>query len=108
MPRVEWSSNYSGYLMRASRHPNPRSYTPQRNLLILEAFRNVKGHPESFSLAVFSDRVAIDANGHVYVLDQEDYDGMMELAQAVARLPKAEGYRNQWRVHHERTCYPTE
>ena len=108
MPRVEWSSNYSRYLMRASRHPNPRSYTPQRNLLILEAFRNVKGRPERFSLAVFSDRVAIDANGHVYVLDQEDYDGMMELAQAVARLPKAEGYRNQWRVHHERTCYPTE
>ena len=106
MPRVEWSSKYSGYLMRASRHPNPHSYTPQRNLLTLVAFRNAKGDPESFSLAVFPDRVAIAANGQVYVLDQEDYDGMMELAQAVAGLPKAEDYRNQWRGRQERTCYP--
>ena len=103
MPRVEWSSKYSGYLMRASRHPDPQSYTPQRSLFTLIAFRNVKGDPESFSLAVFSDRGAIDANGHVYVLDQEDYDGMMELARAVARLPKAEGYKNKLRVRQERT-----
>ena len=94
--------------MRASRHPNPHSHTPQRSLLTLVAFRNAKGDPESFSRAVFPDRVATDANGHVYVPDQEDYDGMMELAQAVAGLAKAEGYRNQWRVRQERTCYPTD
>ena len=90
--------------MRASQHPDPHSYTP----LILIAFRSAKGDPKSFSLAVFSHRVMIDANGHVYVLDQKDYDGMMELAQAVAGLAKAEDYRNQWRVRQERTCYPTD
>ena len=108
MPRVEWSSNYSGYLRRASRHPEPHAYTPQRNHLTLVAFRSEKGDHRSFSLALFSDRVAVDANGHVYVLDQRDYDGIMQLVQAVARLPKAEGYRNQWRVRQERTCYPTD
>lgn len=106
MSPPEWSSKYSGYLQRASHHPNPHSYTPQRDLLTLVGLRNAPTEPEGFSLAVFSDRVAIDMKGNVFVLGQEDYDGIVGLAQATETLPKTGKFRNQWRVRHEITSRP--
>ena len=106
MSKLEWSSKYSGYLQRADHHPNPHSYSPQPNLLTLVGLRNAPTEPEGFSLAVFSDRVAIDMKGNAFVLSQADYDGIVELAQTTESLPKTGKFRNQWRVRHEITSRP--
>lgn len=106
MSPPEWSSNYSGYLQRAQIHPNPHSYPLQRDILTLVGLRNAPTEPKGFSLAVFSDRVAVDMKGQMYVLSQADYDGLLQLAQATGDLPKTGGFRNQWRVRQEITSRP--
>ena len=106
MAQPEWSSQYSGYLKRADHHPNPHSYDPQRNQATLIGLRDALRGSDPFSLAIFSDKTAIDMKGNVYVLDGADYDGIVELARAVGSLPKIDDFPNQWRVKHQITCRP--
>ncbi len=109
MAQSEWSSQYSGYLQRAALHPNPHSYNPQRNQVTLIGLRDALRGSDPFSLAIFLDKTAIDMKGNVYVLDQEDYDGITELARAVENLPKIDDdFCNQWRVKNQITCRPIE
>ncbi|KAF8959233.1 hypothetical protein BDZ97DRAFT_1838724, partial [Flammula alnicola] len=98
MTQPEWSSIYSGYLQRATPFPDPHSY--------LAVLRNAPAEPDGFSLAIFSDRVAVDMKGNIYTLTEHDYDGVLQLAQAITSLPDTGGFRNQWRVLHRATCRP--
>jgi len=39
-------------------------------------------------------------------MKEHDFEGIMELARSVNNLPNTNGFRNQWRVQHERTGRP--
>jgi hypothetical protein len=104
--QAEWSSSFSGYLQRATPYPSPSTYEIKRSALKFGALLNAPVDPEGFSLAIFADRVAINHLGHLYTLQQADYDGLLGLAAAVAALPPAGGFRNQWRTRNQRTSRP--
>jgi hypothetical protein len=63
---------------------------------------------DGFSVAVFKDRLAVDAMGKVIVLTQADYEGLVALADKVNTLPESGGFRNTWKVKQERTSQPIE
>lgn len=102
----EWSSKFAGYLSRATIHHSPESFTPSREILELTVLRNAQVEHSGFTLALFSDRTFVDHQGKVYTLAQEDYEGIRELAIRITSLPKADSFRNQWRVLQDRTGYP--
>jgi hypothetical protein len=106
MSEPSWSSIYSGYLHRADPHPNPNTFTPIRSALELVVLRNSQVEYEGIDLAIFSDRVIIDSKGGVRIMKERDFEGITELAQMVNNLPSTNGFRNQWRVQHERTGRP--
>jgi hypothetical protein len=106
MSEPTWSSIYSGYLHRADPHLNPDTFTPIRSALELVVLRNSQVEHEGIDLAIFSDRVIIDSKGGVRIMKERDFEGITELAQMVNNLPSTNGFRNQWRVQHERTGWP--
>lgn len=106
MSQPAWSSAYSGYLQRAAPYSNPHAYAPQRTALKLAVLRNSPIEPEGFSLAIFSDRVAVDRKGNVFTLAERDFEGILQLAHKVAALPQTGEFRNQWRVSHPMTGRP--
>ena len=106
MSETTWSSIYSGYLHRADPHPNPKTFTPIRSALELVVLRNSQVEHQGIDLAIFSDKVVIDSKGGVRIMKEQDFEGIMELARSVNTLPNTDGFRNQWRVQHERTDRP--
>ncbi|KIM39407.1 hypothetical protein M413DRAFT_446923 [Hebeloma cylindrosporum] len=106
MSEPTWSSIYSGYLHRADPHPNPKTFTPIRSALELVVLRNSQVEHEGIDLAIFSDRTVIDSKGGVRILKEHDFEGIMELGRLVNDLPTTGGFRNQWRVQHDRTGRP--
>lgn len=98
----------SGYLRRATPYPNPHSYTANRAALKFLVLRNGMVEHDGFTLAIFEDRVAIDAKGTTSTLTQPDYDTIIRLAEATSALPSTGDFRNQWRVNHEITGLPIE
>ncbi|KAF5321820.1 hypothetical protein D9619_002182 [Psilocybe cf. subviscida] len=104
--QAQWTSPYTGYLQRATPHPSPSTYEIKRSALTFAALLNAPVDPDGFSLALFADRVAVSHLGHLYTLQQADYDGLLGLAAAVAALPPAGGFRNQWRTKNQRTSRP--
>ncbi|KAF4611445.1 hypothetical protein D9613_004337 [Agrocybe pediades] len=105
-PTPQWSSQFSGYLSRATPHPDPKSFIPDRQALELAVLVNAPVVHSGFTFALFSDRTFIDHEGKVYTLTHEDYQGLYDLGKRVANLPNTGGFRDQWRVKQERTCYP--
>ncbi|CAA7269397.1 unnamed protein product [Cyclocybe aegerita] len=103
MSQTQWSSPYSAYLQRADPQPD---FTPTRSALQLAVLRNSPVEPEGFTLALFSPLTAIDAKGHVYTLQQGDYEGILAIAERVKLLPNTGGFRNTWRVLHDTTSKP--
>ncbi|KAF9524183.1 hypothetical protein CPB83DRAFT_861754 [Crepidotus variabilis] len=96
---ADLNSPASGFLQHPlSAHPN--SYEPKRTELDLVVLQNSKVEPSGFTLAVFKDKTAIDAQGHIHSLSQAKYNSLINLAAKVADLPKTGGFRNQWRVKH--------
>jgi hypothetical protein len=106
MSEPTWSSIYSGYLQRADPHPNPKTFTPIRSALELVVLRNSQVEHEGIDLAIFTDRVVVDSKGGIKIMKEHDFEGIMELARSVNDLPNTNGFRNQWRVQHERTGRP--
>jgi len=106
MSEPTWSSIYSGYLQRADPHPNPKAFTPIRSALELVVLRNSPVEHKGIDVAIFSDRTVIDSKGAVKIMKEHDFDGIMEIAKEVNNLPNTNGFRNQWRVQHERTSRP--
>ena len=106
MSEPTWSSIYSGYLHRADPHPNPKTFTPIRSALELVVLRNSPVEHQGIDLAIFTDRVVVDSKGGIRIMKEHDFEGIMELARLVNTLPNTDGFRNQWRVQHERTCRP--
>ena len=106
MSEPTWSSIYSGYLQRADPHPNPKTFTPIRSALELVVLRNSQVEHQGIDFAIFSDRVIVDSKGGVRIMKEHDFEGIMELARSVNNLPNTNGFRNQWRVQHERTGRP--
>jgi hypothetical protein len=72
----------------------------------LVVLRNSQVEHEAIELAIFSDRVVVDSKGGVRIMKEHDFDGIMELTRSVSNLPNTNGFRNQWRVQHERTGRP--
>jgi len=99
-------TSHSGYLSRAQREPNPHAWYPNRPDLAFVALRNAPVEHEGFSLAIFTDRKAVDAAGRLYTLTQQDFDGILKLSRKVSALPQTGDFRNQWRISHDRTGYP--
>ncbi|PPR01951.1 hypothetical protein CVT24_011101 [Panaeolus cyanescens] len=100
------TSPFAGYLERAQPFPNPHGFEPQRSDLRLAVLRNAPVEPEGFTLALFANRVAVDHNGHVFTLMEEDFDGILDLATVTSSLPQTGNFRNQWRIKQDRTSFP--
>ncbi|KAF8155418.1 hypothetical protein B0H34DRAFT_713187 [Crassisporium funariophilum] len=100
-----WSSPYTGFLTRATPHPNPHSYKPSRSSLKLVALQDGPVDPQAFTIALFSDHTCVNHKGHIFTLTPADYEGIMELADDVNKLPPTPEFRNQWRVAHPRTGF---
>ncbi|KAG7446745.1 uncharacterized protein BT62DRAFT_931318 [Guyanagaster necrorhizus] len=94
------SSDLTAWRTRAQSHPYPDSYSPARANLALVVLRNSQVEHFDFTLAVFKDKVAIDANGNVLVLSEEDYANMMALAYQALDLPDTGSFGNTWRIEH--------
>ncbi|KAG8718142.1 hypothetical protein FRC08_005852 [Ceratobasidium sp. 394] len=96
----------SGWHSRAMPHPDGAAYDIQKENVIFGMTRNARVEPSGFSVALFKPNVAIDAMGRVYVLNDDDFSALVSLASEAAELPNTGGFRNQWRVKHDRTGYP--
>lgn len=100
------SSDLTAWRTRAQSYPSPDTYSPIRANLALVVLRNSQVEHFGFTLAVFKDKVAIDANGNVLVLSEEDYTSMMALANQALELPDTGSFRNTWRIEHPVTEKP--
>ncbi|KAI0818550.1 hypothetical protein BC629DRAFT_1278273 [Irpex lacteus] len=96
----------AGWHSRATPHPSPSTFTPTRSSLAFTILRNAQADPEGFTLALFKPDIAVDARGHVLVLEKGDWEGLVGLAGKTAGLPKTGTFWNTWRVKQERTSQP--
>jgi len=101
-----WSSEFEDWSSRATPHPDPDSFVPARSNLAHIVLRNSQVEHEGFTLAVFKDKVAVDAMGRVLVLSDKDFDGLSSLATKILDLPDTGNFRNTWRLKHLATSQP--
>lgn len=101
-----WSSKYENWRSRATSYPSPESYVPLRDNLALIALVNSQVEPEGFTLAIFKDKVAVDAMGRMVVLNEADYNGITSLGTEILDLPDTGEFRNTWRLNHRATSQP--
>ena len=97
-----------GWHSRATPHPDPRNFTPQRDALAFGVLRNARADPEGFTLAVFSPNIAVDAAGRVLILSDADFSGFVALAKQTLQLPPTGSFMNAWRIAQVRTEQPIE
>ena len=96
----------AGWHARATELANPGDFKPSRSALAFALLLSAPADPEGFSTAFFHPNIAVDARGKVLELTPADFDELSLVVGQIDSLPKAGGFRNQWRVHHERTSYP--
>lgn len=98
----------SGWRQRATLHPNRASFVPTESSFKSGLIRSTRLHPRGLVVGLFAPDVAVDSAGHVLQLAKEDWSALDTLShQATAdNIPKAGGFRNQWRIKHPRTDYP--
>jgi hypothetical protein len=101
-------TSYAGWHGRAQPHPSPDSYTYSRDKLAITVLQNAQVETEGFTLALFNDKVAVDASGNVLVVDDKDYEGIIDLSKKILELPKTENFRNTWRLKVSRTSQPND
>lgn len=102
------SSSIQGWHSRAQPHPDSDSYTFLRDKLALTVLRNAQVESEGFTLALFNDKVAVDAFGKVLVVEDQDYEGLIDLSNQILELPKTENFRNTWILKSLTTSQPIE
>ena len=96
----------AGWHSRATPHPDGAAYDIKKENVVFGLTRNSRVEPEGFSVALFKPNVAIDAMGRVFVLSEDDWSALANLASQTNSLPDTGSFRNQWRVKHDRTDYP--
>ncbi|KAJ7576783.1 hypothetical protein C8J56DRAFT_799229 [Mycena floridula] len=101
-----WSSDFEGWYTRTRAHPAPDSFVPARSDLVQIVLRNSQVEHEGFTLAIFKDKVAVDAMGKVLVVSDRDFDGISKLTTRVLELPDTGNFRNTWRLKHLATSQP--
>jgi hypothetical protein len=57
-------------------------------------------------LVLFDDKVVVDASGNLLVVDDKDYEGLVDLSKKVAELPKAGNLSGVWTLEVAVTCQP--
>ncbi|KAB5590691.1 hypothetical protein CTheo_5862 [Ceratobasidium theobromae] len=96
----------TGWHSRSTPHQDGPAYDIRKENLVLGMARNSKVEPEGFSVAFFKPNVAVDAMGRVLVVPESDWTAIVNLATQTLSLPTTGEWMNQWRVKHDRTCYP--
>ncbi|GLB45271.1 hypothetical protein LshimejAT787_2100310 [Lyophyllum shimeji] len=110
---ASWSSPFESWHERAllTPHPDPHSFTPTRDNLLLAMLLNAMAEGDGISLALFSqsdaeDSIAVDARGRVLLVSAKDSAGLLSLAKEAHALPKTDSSWNSWRIHRNVTCLP--
>jgi hypothetical protein len=82
-------------------------FVPSKEAFSFASLRNAPVDPEGFNAGFFAPDIVVDARGVVLKLNEQDWQGITDLAQrAVTELPQTGAFRNQWRIRHPRTSYP--
>ena len=92
-------------------HPDPHSFTPTPESLILTVLLNALAEPEGITVAFFADPpteriIAVDALGRVSYVGSPDFDGILSLAVRALALPDTGTWKNSWAIKHPVTCQP--
>lgn len=90
-------------------HPDPYSFTPTPESLILTVLLNAQSDPQGISLAFFADTeriIVVDALGRISLVEPSDFDGIRSLANRALALPDAGSWMNTWVVKRGFTCQP--
>ena len=103
-PAMSASSPLLGWHSRA--HPVYEEFTPTSDSFTFASFLNAPVDPEGFNVAFFTPNVVVDARGTVLKLEEQDWQGIANLAaRAVTELPETGSFRNQWRIQRDRTSF---
>lgn len=94
-----------GWPHRATPHPSRDTFTPTVTSLKYGITRSTPANPSQLVAAFFEPDFVVDAAGRVLKLSDGDVNGINTLVHASVSddVPKAGGFRNQWRIYHRRT-----
>ena len=92
-------------------HPDPHSFAPTPQSLILTILLNTKAEPKGIIVAFFSEpqterTIAVDSLGRVSFVASTDSDGILSLAKRAAALPDTGTWGNTWVIKHSATSQP--
>lgn len=101
-------SPLTGWHKRATSHPSRDTFVPTASSLQYGMIRSTPANPTQLDVAFFAPDFVVDAAGRVLKLSTGDIDGLQTLVKAAVSndVPKAGGFRNQWRIKHPRTSLP--
>jgi hypothetical protein len=102
------STSLHGWHERAVEHPSKSSFFPSPDTLKVGLIRSTPANPTGLAVALFTPDFAIDSSGRILQLASGDFEQLIDLAtKSVADgVPKAGGFRNQWRIDDPRTSRP--
>lgn len=97
------STSLSGWHSRAEPYLQP--FVPDQSALRLAVLRNAPTEPEGFTLALFDSPagIAVDAAGNVLLMEDVDFQGLLNLADQTKDLPSTGKFRNTWVINRPRT-----
>ncbi|KAH8832562.1 hypothetical protein DL96DRAFT_1551713 [Flagelloscypha sp. PMI_526] len=112
----EWKSDHEGWFGRIPNppQPDPESFFPKKEDLLLAVLRNSRVEPEGFTLAIFSsstsdEKLLVDAQGRLFKVPTSHIQGVLDLASTVsATFPKPNMFRNTWMIKSPMTGQPIE
>jgi len=102
------STSLGGWHSRAEPYLQP--FVPDQSALRLAVLRNAPAEPEGFTLALFDSpaEIAVDAAGKVLLMEDADFQGLLNLADQTKDLPSTGKFRNTWVINQPRTSQPIE
>ncbi|KAF9652834.1 hypothetical protein BDM02DRAFT_3183185 [Thelephora ganbajun] len=107
-PEAKMQSAVANWRDRAEWIRNPESWQPQRKDLVFAVIRNAQVEHHALTLALFGPNIAVDANGNVLALRDDDFSTLSSLASQTLELPQTGNFRNTWIIRRPTTSQPIE